>query len=481
MRTLVWLRADLRTLDNPALHAACAESDKGVVSVFTICPAQWREHDWADIKVAYILRNLASLREDLESLSIPLKILTFPRFDEAPAQLLTLASSLKCDTLRFSDEYEWNERVRDEAVETAFIDAGLRVIRTHDRAHFTPGSLRTGAGRYYSVYSPFRKAWRAAYSDSSETEPLGKPRKVAEMVAPSSRTPTQVEGFDITKDRPDLWPAGEDAAHKRLRLFCKSKLGAYADKRDLPGEPGVSVLSPQLTLGVLSPRQCIHAAREANGGAYDKGDKSAVKWIDEIIWREFYQHILVGFPWVNKGRSFKPVFDRIEWNTDDGTLLDAWKQGQTGYPIVDAGMRQLAQTGWMHNRVRMITAMFLTKDLFLDWRLGEAHFMRHLIDGDLGSNNGGWQWSASTGADGAPYFRIFNPTSQSRRCDPDGKYIRRFVPELADLDSDEIHDPTPIARDRLGYPAPIVDHAKARDHAIATFKAISDMGEAVEI
>jgi deoxyribodipyrimidine photo-lyase len=253
----------------------------------------------------------------------------------------------------------------------------------------------------------------------------------------------------------------------------------YKQRRDLPGEDGTSRLSPYLAVGSVSPRRCLEAALKVNAASsspLEKGQEGALTWISEICWREFYVHVLVGFPRVCKGRAFQPVTERLVWN-DNPDHFEAWKDGRTGVPIVDAGMRQLRTEGWMHNRVRMITAMFLTKNLFIDWRLGEAHFMRNLIDGFLASNNGGWQWSASTGTDAAPYFRIFNPVSQGQKFDPDGAYVRRFVPEVAEIEGEMIHEPwnlPALARQFIRYPDPIVDLSESRETAISRFKALKE-------
>lgn len=271
----------------------------------------------------------------------------------------------------------------------------------------------------------------------------------------------------------DRWPSGEKHALSRLKAFIDNRIADYADHRDTPSLGGTSTLSPPLAAGILSPRQCLHAALAANQNRIDSGKNGVVVWIQELIWREFHKSVLVGFPRVSRARAFKQDTERIRWK-DDGKAFKAWCEGRTGYPIVDAAMRQLNATGWMHNRLRMITAAFLTKDLLIDWRKGEAYFASRLIDFDLASNNGGWQWSASTGTDAQPYFRIFNPTSQSERFDPDGAFIRKWVPELEDLPAKQIHAPADKAgRDLfsgLDYPDPIVDHAKARDRAIKVFK-----------
>ncbi len=478
MRALVWFRCDLRMRDNTALAEASSASDGGVVGVFTICPDQWREHDWGPMKVNFLLRNLRELSASLASVNIPLKILTTPRFDTVPNALDKLAAECKCDALYFNREYEVNEQRRDERVEAVFRKAGRKVYPLHDKIHFPPGELRTQQGGWYTVFSPLKRSWREAFKATPDGEGCKKVRR-----APSARPdtgikpdkiPERIEGFDPETDRPDLWKAGEDHARDRLRAFIDARIDDYKDKRDFPGINSTSTLSPYLALGVVSSRQCVEAARAANDGQIDSGSRGVVHWIDELVWREFYQHILAGFPRVSMGQAFKREYDRVVWDEDEDAF-EAWKEGRTGYPIVDAAMRQLNQTGWMHNRLRMIAASFLTKDLFLDWRKGERYFMNRLVDADLGSNNGGWQWSASTGTDAQPYFRIFNPTAQSERFDPEGGFIRRFVPELKNLDSREIHAPYERAGAlfaKLDYPEPIVDHKRARERAIKALESV---------
>jgi deoxyribodipyrimidine photo-lyase len=283
-----------------------------------------------------------------------------------------------------------------------------------------------------------------------------------------------VEGFPTPPDSlRQLWPAGEEAARERLATFTLEELWCYEERRDLPAQPGTSQLSPYLAAGVLSPRQCLHAALQGNQGEFDSGNPGAVCWINELLWREFYKHILVGYPRVSRHRAFRLETERLAWRRAPDEL-DAWQQGRTGIPIIDAAMRQLLATGWMHNRLRMVVAMFLSKNLLIDWREGERWFMRHLIDGDLAANNGGWQWSASTGTDAAPYFRIFNPINQSQRFDPEGRFLRRWLPELAHLDTRDIHNPAGLgglfAED--GYPVPLVDLGASRDRALAAFRRL---------
>lgn len=476
MRRLMWFRTDLRAADNPALHAATREPGAAVIGLYVISPEEWARHDWAPVKVEFTLRTLRALRETLATRTIPLVIEHAARAGDVPGVVAGAAKRLACGEVFANIEHEVDEKRRDERTRIACESQGVAFRPTHDQTIIPPDALRTKAGGYYTVFTPFKRAWLAGLeARGGASEPLPPARKQEPTGIEPSPTPERVEGFDSPID-PSLWPAGERAAARALAKFIESRARAYAGARDAPAADGTSRLSPHLTVGAISARQCLWAIGEAFGrGVIEStraSDAGASTWVSELIWREFYRHVLVAFPRVCMGRPFKTSTERIRWR-EDPEALQAWASGRTGFPIVDAGMRELATTGWMHNRVRMIVAMFLSKDLLLDWRLGERHFMRHLIDGDFASNNGGWQWSASTGTDAAPYFRVFNPTSQSRKVDPDGAYIRRFVPELAHVEGDAIHDPSllpPLLRAGLDYPAPIVDHAFARERAISAFR-----------
>ncbi|KAF9322806.1 hypothetical protein BG006_002041, partial [Podila minutissima] len=282
-------------------------------------------------------------------------------------------------------------------------------------------------------------------------------------------------GLDVAEIQ-RLFPAGEQAAHARLNEFVQQRAAQYHVRRDVPHEQqGCSMLSAYLNAGVLSMRQCVVAARAANRNKIVAGDEGLKTWIKELGWREFYRNILVSFPRVCKSRAFQPITEKIQWS-DNQVHFRAWCQGKTGFPIVDAGMRQLNTIGYMHNRLRMIVACFLVKDLMINWQWGEKYFMQQQIDGDLASNNGGWQWSASTGTDAQPYFRVFNPLLQSQRFDPNGIFIRRWVPELKGLTDKQIHEPhkilTPAQFAKLSYPKPIVDHATAKTRYVEEFKRV---------
>ncbi|MEP0848576.1 MAG: deoxyribodipyrimidine photo-lyase [Phycisphaerae bacterium] len=471
MRPLVWFRSDLRASDNAALSTACRAADRGVVGVFVVCPRQWQAHDWANVRVEFLLRNLASLSKRLEKLHIALRIIERPTFAQVPSGLLAVARQHRCDALYFNREYEVNESRRDADVTGAFEQAGLRVHPFDDTAVIPPDALRTADGRFYSVFTPFKRKWLASLEEGDYGALRAAPRVQPELVCPPDPVPEHVTGFDLDLGLRDRWPAGEESAFRQLRRFVNERIRKYDSDRDHPACDGTSRLSPYLAQGVLSPRRCLAEAAEANAGQVERGQRGVEMWISELIWREFYRHVLVGFPRVSMNRAFKVATERLPWRRND-EQFQAWCEGRTGFPIVDAGMRQLAQTGWMHNRLRMIVAMFLSKDLFIDWRWGERHFMRHLVDGDLASNNGGWQWSASTGTDAVPYFRIFNPWSQSRRVDPDGDFIRRWLPELGGLNRQVLHDPALLAREKragLSYPRPICNHAEARRHVLAVF------------
>lgn len=478
-RALVWFRADLRVEDNAALSAAC-DSHQQVFGVFLIADEQWREHDWASVKVEFILDHLRELSAKLGKLNIPLLIEQAPWFADAPRVLADLVTRHGIAAVYANDEYEVNERGRDATVESQLAKLGVGFKRFTDQTLIEPGTLRTGEGRFYTVFSPFKRALYKALEAQGSVELFPTPTKRSATGIASSPVPERVEGFTshvpIARLR-ELWPAGETAALARLNHFIDTQITTYKLRRDVPSIDATSKLSPYLTAGSISHRQCVRAAMSANGQKLDKGNEGAVHWISEVAWREFYRHILVGFPRVCMGRAFKPETDRLVWSSKR-EHFERWCEGRTGVPIVDAGIRQMLATGWMHNRVRMITAMYLTKDLFINWRWGERFFMQHLIDGDLASNNGGWQWSASTGTDAAPYFRIFNPISQSRRFDPDGAYIRTYVPELKDLEGGEdgaIHDPSTVPallRGTLAYPEPMVERAGVAERVTKAFQEL---------
>lgn len=466
MTQLVWFRNDLRVADNAALTAAC-KADDPVHACFVVTPEQWQEHDWSPARVQFVIAHANALAEDLAKLGIPMTFLQARRFDDSLEPLTQLCRDQNIARVHFNEEYGVNERRRDKALKQKLDDLDIETCKYRDQTVAPVGDILTQQGEPYSVFTPFSRRWRS-WVDETQPAAFPIPKCIADPVKPARLD----EIPDAFRDAPPaLVETGEDAAHHQLEAFLSERAGAYKDDRDFPALDGTSQLSPYLANGVLSGRQCLLAARQAQGmGGNQDG---LTTWISEIAWRDFYVNILYHYPRVSMHRAFKPETEALAWNPP-GEQFEAWKEGRTGIPIVDAAMRQLNETGWMHNRLRMVTAMFLTKNLFIDWRLGEAYFMSKLVDGYLASNNGGWQWSASTGTDAAPYFRVFNPVTQSERFDPKGEFVRHWVPELAKLDAKRIHDPSKGGVIPGGYPRPIVDLKESRKEAIAKFQALKD-------
>ncbi|WP_248794871.1 deoxyribodipyrimidine photo-lyase [Pseudomonas sp. MWU13-2105] len=474
---LLWLRTDLRLHDNTALAAAAGQGP--TVAVYLVTPGQWQLHDDAACKVDFWLRNLQALSEALAALNIPLLIRHAQTWEQLPAVLGTLCQSLKISAVHVNEEYGVHESRRDQAVARALETQGVSFHSHLDQLFFKPGSVLTRTGTYFQVFSQFRKV---CYSRLHGALPrlIATPKAQAVLALKADPVPTDVAGFTRPSQAlRDLWPAGEEEARRRLASFAEQQIDYYQSERDFPAKPGTSQLSAYLAAGVISPRQCLHAALQSNQGEFESGSAGAVTWINELLWREFYKHILVGYPRVSKQRAFRPETEDLAWRQVPEELA-AWQEARTGLPIIDAAMRQLRATGWMHNRLRMVVAMFLTKNLLIDWREGERFFMRHLIDGDLAANNGGWQWSASTGTDAAPYFRIFNPLSQSEKFDREGLFIKHWLPELAGLDQKAVHNPAAFGGlfGPASYPQPMVDLGHSRERALAAFRNLPQRQEA---
>lgn len=464
MGSLVWFRSDLRVDDHTAL-AHAVSSNAPVHALFLALPGQWRGHDWAPAKVDFLWRNLAALCAELAARGIALQVEVLPDGADVSAAVVAAARACGAGSVLAHREYGVDELARDDAVARELSATGIGWRCFDDATLLPPGSVLTAQGDPFRVYSPFRRRWLSLVAG----EPLSCLPAPPGNDAPLAVTALPACPYPASTVDPALWPAGEDAARARLQEFVSDGLADYHEHRDIPAEPGTSRLSPYLALGVISVRRCLEAAVVANGGEWSGGSRGAETWINELIWREFYLHVLAAFPRVSMNLPFRPQAAKLRWR-DDPEALQRWCIGETGFPLVDAAMRQLLQTGWMHNRLRMVTAMFLCKYLLLDWRLGEKYFMQHLIDGDLAANNGGWQWSASTGTDAAPYFRLLSPVRQAQRFDPDGAFVTRFLPELQGLPPKVLLQPGAPELLQRGYPPPMLDLAVARQRALDAFR-----------
>ncbi|MCX0439569.1 deoxyribodipyrimidine photo-lyase [Aeromonas veronii] len=469
---LVWFRHDLRLADNPALRHACA-GDEPVAALFIISPIQWRQHKMAPIRQRFMLAQVDMLGRELAALGIPLHLLRVETFAEVPVALADLCRELGVTQLYANQAIEIDEQRRDHAVSAALAEQAVGCHWLNGCCVLPPGRVLTGSGEMFKVFTPFSRAWLKVLDE----EGFVIHRAPTARGEPLPWQPLAERDFvdaalgELTAD--PRWPVGEVEALRRLNIFLEQAVLDYGETRDFPAIAGTSVLSPYLAAGIISPRQCVAALQQRLGYRPQSKAQPGFVWLNELIWREFYRHLLVLIPTLSMNRPFKPETAALPWSWDPDAFA-AWCEGRTGYPIVDAAMRCLNTTGWMHNRLRMIVASFLTKDLHIHWRLGEDYFMSRLIDGDLAANNGGWQWAAGTGADAAPYFRVFNPTTQGQRFDPQGEFIRTWVTELADIPAAYVHQPHDWLRlkGRQDYPAPMVDHAVARVRAIEMFRSL---------
>jgi deoxyribodipyrimidine photo-lyase len=471
MRGLVWFKDDLRIHDNPALYQAARQCD-GIVAVYILDPGMWKQHSTSACRVDFVLRGLKELKTHLEKLNIPFILHPVKNTSAIPAVLLKLAKAAQAEALFYNQQYEVNEHRRDLAVTAIFEKNNYEVFSFHDQVILPPGSVKTKSGKYFSVFTPFKRAWITAFKQQ-DIKALPAPRTQAKLSLKikSLPIPASLPGFKSTVDA-KLWPSGETAAKKRLQTFLTKHLFNYKKERDYPALDSTSKLSAYLAAGMISSRQCFLAAMAHNHNEIDSGNLGAMTWLSELIWREFYRCVMVAVPRVSMHKAYQIATDKMHWDFNE-KQFQAWQQGKTGYPLIDAAMRQLNTIGWMHNRLRMVVAMFLTKNLFFDWRHGEKYFIENLIDGDLASNNGGWQWSASTGTDAAPYFRIFNPITQSKNYDPEGQFILKYCPELAGLNKKSLHEPykyEPEKSAKQGYPKPIIELNQKREKVLKAYK-----------
>ncbi|WP_254523642.1 cryptochrome/photolyase family protein [Natrinema caseinilyticum] len=457
-----WHRRDLRTLDNRGLERAGA-TDEPIVPLYVLDPTVLEYA--SPVRVACLLESLAALRKRYRELGTDLVVVE----GEASGAVPRVAAEYDASTVVWNEDYSGLARDRDRAVRAALADDAVACESVHDAILHEPGSITPNQGAHYSVFSYFWKKWR----DRDKREPVEQPdaKEFASLTGEPLPSLSDL-GFDDPEAAPP--PVTMSAARERVADFCSGPIYRYAETRDYPAERGTSRLSPHLKWGTIGPRELYAATERAADEADTDGERESVREFQrQLAWREFYAHVLAFNP-ETVSENFSGYTNPIEWE-DDPDALEAWRNGETGYPIVDAGMRQLRAEGWMHNRVRMLVASFLTKDLLLDWREGYQWFRRMLADHDTANDVGGWQWAASTGTDAQPYFRVFNPLTQGREYDPDAEYVRDYVPELADASTEEIHgwhDLEPGERERIApaYPAPIVEHAVRRERAIELFE-----------
>jgi deoxyribodipyrimidine photo-lyase len=439
MVSVMWFRRDLRLADNPALLEAGA--DGPVLPLFVLDPELWGPS--GTVRRAYLAASLRALSDD-----VPLSVVC----GDPVRRVVLAAKEIGAERVHVAADYGPYGHARDTAVEGALAEAGLELVRTGSPYAVAPGRVTTGAGEPFKVFTPYSRAW----ADHGWRAPTGRPRNPEWLHLDDT---TGIPDSEPPKDL-DLPKAGEAAALARWRDFL-DRVADYDDDRDRPALDGTSHMSPHLKWGEIHPRTMLAdlASLRSTG---------ARTYRTELAWREFYADVLFARPETARD-YYRPEYAAMSY-AEPGAALDAWRRGRTGFPIVDAGQRQLRHTGWMHNRVRMITASFLVKDLHIEWQHGARHFMRWLVDGDLASNQHGWQWVAGCGTDAAPYFRVFNPTTQGRKYDPDGGYVRRWVAELADVA--DPHDPSADDRERVGYPEPMIDHAEERREALARWEEI---------
>ncbi len=471
---LHWFRRDFRVTDNTALASACGLAD-AVIGVFVL-DTRWFHASAAKMgafQAAFWLAAIAELRENLGGLNISLRII---QTDDPVAALLSLAREVRAGAITFNREYEPAQIAQDQRLIQTAEKSGLSELKIYgycDAVIFEEFDVLTANETPYTVFTPYKRSWLAKFSAAAMVS-RGRPRMMQQSGQPQEASVVPAAkslGFPaVTLDI----PTGESGGRRMLAEFGRQRIGLYKQRRDFPAEAGVSRLSAHLSAGTISIRQCVSAAVAA--GAMN-GCGGAECWLSELIWREFYRMVLFHFPHTVT-RPFHRKFDTVTWENNPA-LLAAWLGACTGYPIVDAALLQIQTTGWMHNRLRMIAAMFLTKDLDIHWRTGEQWFMRWLMDYDQASNVGGWQWSAGTGTDAAPYFRVMNPILQARRFDPKGAFVRRLIPALARVPDDFVHEPwlmPPLMQAQFGcrigqdYPPPVVDHGAARVKAIRKFQ-----------
>lgn len=475
MATIAWFRNDLRLADNPMLGAS-QERGEPIIPVFIWSPHE--ESPWAPGAASrwWLHQSLANLGADLEALGSRLILRRGPALD----LLRELVSETGARSVLWNREYEPANLRRDREVQRALSSDRIEARGFEGALLHEPEAIATRSGDPFRMFTPF---WRACLEEGEPPEPLPRPRRLdSPETWPRSISLVELElepTIDWAAGIRSAWHPGEKGAASQLQTFVDGAVGEYTDARDRLDLDATTRISPHLHFGEVGPRQVWHSVREAEARLSGGAVKSAAGYLRQLGWREFAHHLLYHFPYTTD-QPLRPEFERFPWEEDEDWLV-AWQRGQTGYPVIDAGMRQLWATGWMHNRARMVAASFLVKDLLIPWLEGARWFWDTLVDADLANNTLGWQWTAGCGADAAPFFRIFNPVLQGLKFDPDGKYVRRWVPELSELPTPWIHKPWEADQDVLkaanvtlgnNYPHPLVDHGEARVRALAALETI---------
>ncbi len=476
MSQLVWLRNDLRLTDNPALYHAWqigCQRKQPVRVIYCATPNQWQKHNLSQAQLGLCQDLLRALQSELSALNIALDIIEAPDYLNLPEKILSYCLTHKVQALWLNKEVPFNKQQRDSEVINTLLSNDI-VSHCFDNDLLVNSPITTQSEASYRVFTPWYRRWLATLL-ATDVKLLAAPNKALDHPqSPScSHTSDQQKtiAIGITGNyRSDLWPASETFARERLTDFIENQQPNntfnYHQRRDYPAINGTSLLSAYIAVGAISIRQCYLAIYRACSEQQQSIEEN--QWLKELGWREFYRYLMLNNQGLSKGFAFNP-HKEPKW-LNNPQLLSAWQQGRTGFPIIDAAMLQLNRTSWMHNRLRMLTASFLCKLLLIDWREGETYFMAHLIDADFPSNNGGWQWSSATGCDASPWFRIFNPTSQSKKFDSQGHFIRKMLPELSTLNDKDIHWPSDQQRTALNYCSPIIDYATCRERALKWHK-----------
>ena len=464
---IIWFRKDLRIIDNPALSSAIQQGK--CIAVYISTPAQWQQHNMAHIQIDFIERHVNLLAIQLSELNIPLKHIKATDFNDQADKLVEYCKTHSVSNVYANEEVEINERSRDKNIAEQLKNQSCTLQLFESDVIVSKGTVLNGDGVMYKVFTPFRNAWvkkliqhhvSIAPSPSTANDPIPKNKTQEEII------------FDAPKLCSKKWPLVTQVIDDVLPQFYSEKHDEYKAYRDFPALKGTSGISPYLAIGALSPKLLLTQVLFNHPTILENPKAEKFTWLNELAWRDFYKHLLFHFPRLCKHQNFQEKYNALLW-PNNPEYFKAWCEGRTGYPLVDAAMKQLVTTGWMHNRLRMVVASFLTKHLLIDWRMGERFFMEHLIDGDLSANNGGWQWAAGTGCDAQPYFRVFNPITQSEKFDPDGSFIRKYIKALENVPAKQIHFPhkyLEASNQRSLYCEPVVEHKTARLTALDFYK-----------